>query len=97
MERIFDVGHPVIYVNENGLPGPALITAIHGNEREYEGTMHYPCVNLVFVSADGDKTDPYGRQIERVTSVVHKLESSAHGFYFMWPDEEPNPPAETRT
>lgn len=96
MERIFNVGQPVIYVDEHALPRPALITAIHGDEYEHEGVKHYPCVNLVFASADTDKTDPYGRQIERETSVVHKLEQSAHGFYFMWTDEEPNPIANTR-
>lgn len=106
MERTFDIGHPVIYVDEYGRQQPALITAIHGEEyvlKEDEtygsmkkGDMHYPCVNLVFTSQDTEKTDPYGRQIERVTSVGHKEQSSAHGFYFMWPDEEPNPAGNTR-
>ena len=91
--RIFDVGETVIWVNEVGLPRPALITAIHGDEREYEGVKHYPCCNLVFTSGDDSKTDPYGRQIERQTSIPHKLEQSAHGFYWRWPDEEPNPVA----
>jgi hypothetical protein len=96
MERNFDIGQRVVYVNENGLPRPALVTAIHGDEYDHEGTTHYPCVNLVFCSIDGEKTDPYGRQIERETSVPHKLEQSAHGYYFMWDDEEPNPVAKTR-
>lgn len=41
-----------------------------------------PSINLVYVSDDGTKTDPYGRQIERSTSVVHKSNQSAHGMYW---------------
>ena len=96
MDRNFDIGHQVVFTDEHGRPIPALLTAIHGDEYDHEGTMHYPCVNLVFCSLDEEKTDPYGRQIERHTSVPHKLESSAHGFYWRWDDEEPNPVAKTR-
>lgn len=96
MNRNFDIGHPVIFVDEHGLPKPALLTAIHGEEYEHDGVMHYPCVNLVYCSTDAEKTDPYGRQIERSTSVPHKRQQSAHGLYWMWPNEEPNPIAPTR-
>jgi hypothetical protein len=107
MERIFDIGQPVIYVDEHALPRPALLTAIHGEmyvlkEGETVGNSHkagdtyFPCVNLVFTSADGSKTDDYGRQIERESSVSHKNDSSAHGRYWRWADEEPNPIAVTR-
>lgn len=76
---------------------PALLTAIHGSVSTWkDGTTHYPCVNVVFCSLEGDKTDPYGRQIERETSVVHKQEQSAGGFYWRWPDEEPNPQVEAK-
>lgn len=56
-----------------------------------------PCVNLVFTTADESKQDPYGRQIERESSVVYRTESSAHGNYFMWPGEAPNPIAKTKS
>ncbi len=46
-----------------------------------------PGCNLVFVSSEVDKTDPYGRQIERATSVVHRSKQPAHGRFWMWPDE----------
>lgn len=48
-----------------------------------EGTAHYvPCINLVFVTADESKTDPYGRQIARETSCQHRSQTTAHGFYW---------------
>jgi len=98
MTRIFDIGQKVTFVDEHAATRPALLTAIHGDgEYEHEGKLYYPCVNLVFCSGDEAKTDPYGRQIERSTSVPHKHEQSAHGFYWMWDDEEPNPIAKTRT
>lgn len=95
--RHFDVGSAVVWHDEYGQPRAALLTAIHGTEREHEGVMHYPCVNLVTTTNDAAKTDPYGRQIERQTSVPHRLQQSAHGRYWRWPDEEPNPVAVTRT
>jgi len=30
------------------------------------------CINIIFVSDDANKTDTYGRQIERMTSLMHK-------------------------
>jgi hypothetical protein len=45
--------------------------------------MPTPSINLVYVTGDEAKTDPYGRQIERATSVVHKSGQSAHGRYWM--------------
>jgi hypothetical protein len=44
-----------------------------------------------------NKQDPYGRQIEHSSSVVYKADSSAHGNYFMWPGETPNPVADTKS
>lgn len=96
--RTFEVGGVVMWVDEHGQPRPALITAIHGQESEHEGVMRYPCINLVTTTADASKTDPYGRQIERHSSVNHRLQHSAHGRYWRWRDEEPNAPAAvTRT
>lgn len=41
-----------------------------------------PCINLVYVVSDESKTDSYGRQIERKTSVQHRSQTTAHGFYW---------------
>lgn len=92
------MGCAVVWHDEHGQPRPALITAIHGTEREHEGVTTYPCVNLVTTTGDASKTDPYGRQIARQTSEPHRLQQSAHGRYWRWADEAPNPPASvTRT
>lgn len=47
------------------------------------GVAHtVPSVNVVYATGDDAKTDPYGRQIERATSVVHKTLQAAHGMYW---------------
>jgi len=48
-----------------------------------------PCINLAFVALPEDgKTDPYGEQIERASSVVHgSCQPVKMGYYFEFPDE----------
>jgi hypothetical protein len=41
-----------------------------------------PCINVVYVSPDTAKRDPYGTQIERASSVQHKTQTTAHGRYW---------------
>lgn len=55
--------------------------------REYEDG---PLVNLVILSDDEERTDSYGRQIERPTSISHASDNKSHGNYWRWPDEDPN-------
>jgi hypothetical protein len=55
------------------------VTAIHGNGY---GPENQPTINLVYVSTDEQKTDNYGRQIERRSSVVHKSNQGAPGYYW---------------
>lgn len=47
----------------------------------------WPCINLVIVSPNPECQDPYGRQLERHTSVVHQSNSSAVGYCFRFEDE----------
>lgn len=82
------VGGHVIWVGPVGDQHDALVTAIWGDP-----TISVPCINLVFVSEDNSKQDPYGRQIERNTSVVHRSNQAAHGWYYMMPGDTPNPVA----
>jgi hypothetical protein len=42
-----------------------------------------PSINLVYVVGEEDKTDSYGRQIDRATSVPHKSSQTAHGYYYL--------------
>lgn len=80
-ERKPKVGDIVVYHDEHGRPHNALVVA----------GWSPTCCNLVYASSDETKQDAYGRQIERDSSVVHKSVQPAHGKYFRWPDEEPNP------
>lgn len=56
------VGDTVTFINSLRKEIPALVTAVWSPT----------CINVVAVSEDADKTDTYGRQIERYTSVPHK-------------------------
>jgi hypothetical protein len=50
-----------------------------------------PCCNLVYVSSDSSKTDPYGRQLERQTSCSYGRSHGMTQFIgcdWAWPDEE---------
>lgn len=97
MDRKYDHDAAIIYVDSHGTRHTAFVTAWWNCRTKAEdafGTPPHQCVgeaqggvNLVFVSKDGAKQDPYGRQIERATSVVHKTSQPAHANYWMWPDE----------
>ena len=68
------IGDPVTYVDEYGQEHRALVTAIWGLSSPTKS------LNLVYVSADENATDQYGRQLaERATSVVHESAQAAHG------------------
>lgn len=87
-----EVGHQVVYVDPTGAQIPALVTAIWGDPKG----PAVPCINLVYVSTDPQRTDNFGRQMERQTSLVHRSAQPAHGNYYMLPDDEPNPIAELK-
>lgn len=70
------IGDPCTYVDPTGVERPGLITAIHNV------SVENPLVNLVVVSIDETKSDSYGRQIERFTSVSHESHPHAHGNYY---------------
>jgi hypothetical protein len=73
-------GDHVIYHDPLGRPLQALCTADWGG-----------CINVLFISGDGNKKDQYGRQIERETSVAHKKDTNVHGRYWRWPHEDARP------
>lgn len=87
MERQFNVGQHVVYVDQYGKRHDALITIWWSAYEPYLSETGQPGCNLVLVSGEEAKTDSYGRQIERETSVVHRSKQVAHGRYWCWPDE----------
>lgn len=61
------------------------------NSPEYRSTCTPPCCNLVYVSDDKSKEDPYGRQLERTTSCANGRSQGLTPFVgccWAWPDEE---------
>ena len=90
MERKYEIGGHVIYVDQWGIPRDALITVWWCGTQEiyaYVSDSGEPGCNLVFVSGDDNRKDSCGRQISRETSVIHKSAQPAHGFYWCWKDE----------
>lgn len=72
-----EAGDAVVVVDENYRHHVGLVTCVHGKfGATYDtvdgGTRTYvPCLNVVYVSTDPAKTDPYGAQIERMSSLQH--------------------------
>lgn len=77
------VGKAVTYFDEYSRPHYALVTADWGNQV----VLGTSAINLVYVTTDDAKTDPYGAQIERASSVSPKRadvpEATAHGRYYV--------------
>ncbi len=78
MKHTPDIGDAVTYVDPQGRSRNALVTCVFSRGEEAR-----PSINVVVVSDDPAKDDPYGRQMERWTSVVHKDDQAAHGNYWM--------------
>lgn len=90
MERNYSTGQAVIYVDAYGVKHDALITKWWNGDQTIEMYLSQygdPGCNLVYVVKDESKTDSYGRQILRETSVIHKSRQAAPGNYYCWPDE----------
>jgi hypothetical protein len=61
-----EVGDPVRVVDETYGEHVGLVTCVHGRFGDY-----VPCINVVYVSSDPAKRDPYGAQVERMSSLQH--------------------------
>lgn len=63
------VGDVVYVSDETREEHFALVTAVHGT---YTPESSYiPCINVVYVATDPAKRDPYGSQLERMSSLQH--------------------------
>ena len=51
-------------------------------QAQLDAPLAIPSVNVVFVTPDDSKTDSYGRQIDRATSVPHRGSQPASGYYY---------------
>ena len=88
-----EVGDAVNFVDPIGRSNKAIVTAVWGANPTPEDYMKFgewdeadvskwPALNVVIISKDITKTDSYGRQIERHTSITPKCRQSAPGFYW---------------
>ena len=80
MERELKVGQSVMFMDEHRCLKPALVTAVHG-ELYYDdvGKLTWlPCINLIACSSNELKSDVYGRQVERHSSVQHRSANAHH-------------------
>jgi hypothetical protein len=83
MERELKVRDSVVFIDGRRKRRSALVTKV------WASVGNLPGCNLVAVCDDDQKTDPYGVQIERFTSVVHISQNPAGGWGWAWPDEVP--------
>lgn len=58
-------GDAIRVCDENYVDHDGLVTTVHGGGET-------PTINAVYVSADATKRDPYGQQLERLSSLPHK-------------------------
>jgi len=65
-------GDAVIFTDTVRVDHNALVTDVHGPD----------CVNLLYVSKDSTKSDNYGRQIERASSVCRYGDANHFGYCF---------------
>ncbi len=61
-------GDHVIVVDENYQHHHGLVTCVHGS---FATGGFTPCINVVYITADTAKRDPYGQQVERMSSLQH--------------------------
>lgn len=66
------IGDVVHYVDEHRREFNAIVTTVWNPDY----------INVVYVTDDETRTDPYGRQILRATSVGRKSDSNTAGRYF---------------
>ena len=89
MERRYDVGQHVKYIDEHRVVHDALVLIWWHDVDAYKEHTQVPGCNIVLVDSDPQKDDTYGRQIKRETSVVHLSNQPAKAKCWCWPDEVP--------
>jgi len=75
------IGDVVDLLDETGHQHRGLITQVWGPADSK------PSINVVFVSLDETKTDQYGRQVERLSSLQHQSTVGKQPGRFWWSDD----------
>lgn len=82
------VGDAIIFFTELRQEVSGILTAVHGDVGKSDRGWHIPCVNLVYVVPDEDKTDCWGRQKDHASSCVHVSDQHPPvGMYWCFPEE----------
>lgn len=85
-QKLPKVGDAVKIVTADYTETFGLVTAVHGTGYTRGEDFIPPLINLVYVSPDANKSDSYGRQIQReMTSVNHKINTQGMpkaGYYY---------------
>lgn len=78
--REIEVGQSILFMDSQRIIKPALVTEVHGEPYYNEsGELEWlPCINLITCSSNCAKSDDYGRQIERHSSVQHRSVNAYH-------------------
>lgn len=72
------IGQHVVYVDALSVAHGALVTG--GPEQAtWQPVFGVPWCNVVFVDPDPSRTDSYGRQVSRQTSLTHVSRQTAPG------------------
>ena len=69
-QKLINVGDHVIFTDTHRKQHSALVTEVWDSGVEQRRDS-LPALNLLYVVKDETRTDQYGRQIERESSVVH--------------------------
>ncbi len=92
--RSVKIGSSVVFVDQKGVRINALVIANWGQhakgidqESSWEEGELGPTINVCFVDQNPERTDSYGRQFKRETSVTHKSGSTAPGFWWALKEE----------
>jgi hypothetical protein len=88
MERTISIGDHVKVVDESGQLHDGLVSEQWGQPGRVLTAGNYPAINVLYLSKDAEKRDPYGRQIERLSSCSHKSTTTAPGRFWYFPDEQ---------
>ncbi len=92
MEKKLEVGAAIVFITPDRVRVNALVEVVHCGKPTVEEHLalygNLPCINLLFLSPDPAKTDQYGRQKERASSVSHgKVQGEPQGYCWLWPEE----------
>lgn len=82
MKKEPQVGDSVIFIDSHRVEHQALVTNVFGAWQD-----GYSGCNVVYTSSDESKQDPYGRQLERATSICHVSVNPARAYCWRNVDE----------